>query len=116
MSNSAKTKLLISFGMLMTLMTAPACSQISEPATRKAPVAFGQQTVHGSYIVQTSEGEEAIRRTFAKFDIAHIRQLTDNQFEIQLNVDPGLEELKRLVADSKGALTAIQPNYVYRTQ
>ena len=99
----------------MTLMTAPACSQISvPPTTNKAPAPFGQ-TVPGNYIVEASgEGEAEIRRVFSQFDIGFVRPLGEKQFEMQLHVDPGLDVLKRLAANSKGAITAIQPNFVYR--
>ena len=99
----------------MALMTAPACSQISAPpATNKAPAPFGH-TVPGSYIVQASgDGEVEIRRVFAQFDIVLVRPLGGKQFEMQLQGDPGLDVLKRLAANSKGAITAIQPNFVYR--
>jgi len=79
----------------------------------KAPARLNQQ-VPGSYIVKASgDGAAAIRRVFSQYDVELVNPLGDEQFELRLKSDPGLEVLMILVGDSGGAVKAIHPNYVY---
>lgn len=74
------------------------------------------QTVPGSYIVKVSgDGELVIRRIFAKYGVALVRPLGNEQFEMQLKLDPGLDTLKSMAAGSDGAVMAVQPNFVYHS-
>ena len=116
-----KTKLLTSMAALLTLTTTVACSQATTPAvapakptvTDKEPARFNQ-TVPGSYIVKASgDGAAAIRRVFAPYGVALVNPLGNGQFELHLQRDPGLDALKSLAAGSGGAVTAVQPNFVY---
>jgi hypothetical protein len=43
-----------------------------------------------------------------------VNPIGTEQFELRLERDPGLEALKGLVSGSGGAVTAVQPNFVYR--
>jgi hypothetical protein len=77
-------------------------------------VTFGK-TVPGSYIVKApGDGAAAIRRVFAQYGVVLVNPLGNEQFEIRLERDPGLEALKGLVSGSGGAVNAVQPNFVYR--
>ncbi len=108
---------------LLTLTTTVACSQATAPkpsvavaptVVKKAPATFGQ-TVPGSYIVTaTGDGAAAIRRVFAQYGVVLVNALGNEQFEMRLERDPGLDALKSLAEGSNGAVTAIQPNFVYR--
>lgn len=93
-----------------------ACSQAPAPhVTSKEPMAFNQP-VSGSYIVNAAgDGNEVIRRVFAKYGVTLVRSLGNKQFELRLQRDPGLDVLKSVAADSGGEITAIQPNFAYHT-
>lgn len=109
---------------MLTLTTLAACSQPakSEPtlAENNRPVVSGErmsgsQTVPGSYIVKAAgDGAETIHRVFASYGVMQVTPLGNEQFEIRLERDPGIEVLNGLAAGSNGAVTAIQPNFVYR--
>ena len=75
---------------------------------------LNNHTAPGSYIVDAPEGESAIRSLYGRYGIVLVRPLGNDQFEIQLNSDPGLEALKDATEGSKGAVKAIQPNFIYR--
>lgn len=117
-----KTKSLISVAALLALTTTVACSQAATPtvATATAPTmdkkgsAMLNQTVPGSYIVKASgDGATAIRRVFAQYGVVLVSPLGNEQYELRLERDPGLDALKSLAAGSGGAVTAVQPNFVY---
>ena len=109
--------------MATLLTTTVACSQATAPKPSvaaapaiviKPPVTSGQ-TVPGSYIVKApGDGAAAIRRVFAQYGVLLVNPLGNEQFEIRLERDPGLEALKGLASGSGGAVTAVQPNFVYR--
>lgn len=104
--------------MLTLLVLAPTfgCSQAATPHVEKNASALLNQTVSGSYIVKaTGNGEQAIRRVFAQYGIVSVLPLGNDQFELRLNSDPGLDTLKSTAADSNGAVTAVQPNFVYHS-
>lgn len=117
MSNSITPGFLVRMTLLPALATV-ACSQAATPA----PVppagmnAAGQfnRTVPGSYIVNAPQGEPAIRRLFDRYGVAIVRPLGNDQFEIQLKLDPGLDSLKGAADGSKGAVKSVQPNLIYR--
>jgi len=108
---------------LLTLTTTVACSQATAPkpsvaaaptAVIKVPATSGQ-TVPGSYIVKApGDGAAAIRRVFAQYGIVLVNSIGNEQFELRLEHDPGLDALKSLVSGSGGAVTAVQPNFIYR--
>lgn len=102
-------------------LAAAACSQAAAPSAPPPPAAPAsaaggqQQTLPGSYIVQApGNGEQAIRRVFGEYGITLVRPLGNEQFEVRLSRDPGLDALQRQVAGSRGAVTAVQPNFIYR--
>lgn len=109
--------------MATLLTTTVACSQAPAPkpsvattptVIEKPSVTFGK-TVPGSYIVKApGDGAAAIRRVFAQYGVVLVNPLGNEQFEIRLERDPGLEALKGLVSGSGGAVNAVQPNFVYR--
>ena len=108
---------------LLTLTTTVACSQATAPKPSVAaapavvikPPATSAQTVPGSYIVNaTGDGAAAIRRVFAQYGIVLVNSIGNEQFELRLEHDPGLDALKSLVSGSGGAVTAVQPNFIYR--
>lgn len=73
--------------------------------------------VPGSYLVKASgDGNAVIRRVFAQYGVALVRPLGNDQYELRLDRDPGLDVLKSLAAGSEGAVKAIQPNLVYRSK
>lgn len=115
-----KTKYLFGVAVLLVLATTVACSQTVTPSVastqtvvNKEPARFNQ-TVPGSYIVKASgDGTAAIRRVFAQYGVVLVNPLGNDQFELRLQRDPGLDALKSLAAGSGGAVTAVQPNFVY---
>lgn len=102
--------------ILFSVTMSVACSQVpAVPAVSKQTIMLNQ-TVPGSYIVNApGDGESVIRRVFVEYDVLIVRSLGNEQFELRLNRDPGLEALKSTVSKSDGAVTAIQPNFVYHT-
>ena len=119
-----KIKLMISMVCMLTLTMSAACSQAPVPspalspmstAEKKGPAMFNQ-TVPGSYIVKApGDGEQVIRRVFAQYGVALVRPLGNEQFELRMDRDPGLKTLKNMAAGSDGAVTAVQPNFVYHS-
>jgi hypothetical protein len=113
-------KFLFGVVALLVLATTVACSQTAAPSgastpilATKAPARFSE-TVPGSYIVTASEDSPAaVRRIFAQYGVVQVNPLGNNQFELRLQRDPGLDSLTGLVTGSGGAVTAIQPNFVY---
>lgn len=113
-----------SMAALLSLTMVGACSEAptptpslasSRPTVVNKERAQGEQTVPGSYIVKApGDGAAAIRRVFAQYGVVLVNALGNEQFEMRLERDPGLEALKGLVSGSGGAVTAIQPNFVYR--
>ena len=74
------------------------------------------QIVPGSYIVKASgDGDAVLRRVFAQYGVVLLRPLGNGQFELRLERDPGIDKLKSVAAGSGGAVTAVQPNFVYHT-
>lgn len=99
---------------LLALATTSACSQTPTPPVAKKEPAMFNQTVPGSYIVKATEGgAEVIKRVFAQYGVALVRPLGNDQFELRLQRDPGLDALESLAAGSGGAVTSVQPNFVY---
>lgn len=115
------TKYPTSIAALLSLTTTVACSQAATPAAAPPVVAnkgsalFNQTAVPGSYIVKAS-GDAVIRRVFAQYGVALVRSLGNEQYELRLDQDPGLDVLKSLAAGSGGAVATIQPNLVYRSK
>jgi hypothetical protein len=113
-------KFLFGVAALLVLATTVACSQTAVPSVAstptlvtKAPARYSQ-TVPGSYIVTApGDGTAAVRRIFAQYGVVQVNPLGNNQFELRLQRDPGLDALTSLIAGSSGAVTAIQPNFVY---
>lgn len=112
---------------LLALAATAACSHAAAPPAPPPPAASasgagGQppappQTLPGSYIVQApGNGEQAIRQIFGEYGVALVRPLGNGQFEMRLSRDPGLDVLQRQIAESRGAVTAVQPNFIYRIQ
>lgn len=111
-----KLNFLIRMAALLTLTTTVGCSQAATPSLEKKEPAMLNQTVSGSYIVKASgDGEQIIQRVFAQYGVALVRPLGNEQFEMQLKLDPGLNTLKSMAAGSDGAVTAVQPNFVYHS-
>ena len=111
-----RIKFLFGTVALLVLATTVGCSQAATPLVEKKEPAMFNQTVPGSYIVKaTGDGAAAIRRVFAHYGVALVLPLGNEQFELRLHRDPGLDALKSLAVDSDGAVTAVQPNFVYRS-
>lgn len=73
------------------------------------------QTLPASYLAKVSgDGDAVIRRVFAQYNVVLVRALGNEQYELRLERDPGIDVLNRIVEGSKGAVTAIQPNFVYQ--
>jgi hypothetical protein len=113
-------KFLYGVAALLVLATTTACSQSAQPPVAPAQVlinkapAISNQTVPGSYIVTApGDGATAIRRVFAQYGVVQVNPLGNNQFELRLQRDPGLDALTGLATGSNGAVNAIQPNFVY---
>lgn len=114
---------------LLALAAMAGCTQAAAPhagnaaladnapaAGKRKPSAFDQTVVPGSYIVNASgDGDQAIRRVFAEYGVTLVRPLGNGQFEVRLSRDPGLSVLKNAAAGSGNAVTAVQPNFVYRS-
>ena len=96
--------------------TAPKPSVATTPTVIEKPSVTFDKTVPGSYIVKApgGEGAAAIRRVFAQYGVVLVNSIGNEQFEMRLERDPGIEALKGLVSGSGGAVTAVQPNYIYR--
>lgn len=115
---------MIGVAAMPALTAMVACSQAATPMMDPAPAVetrgsamFDQTAVSGSYIVKApGDGNTAIRHVFAQYGVALVRSLGNEQFELRLERDPGLDALKSLVTGSGGAVTAIQPNFVYRSK
>jgi hypothetical protein len=113
-------KFLFGVAALLVLAMTVACSQTAAPSVAstpilvtKAPARFSE-TMPGSYIVTASgDGSAAVRRIFAQYGVVQVNPLGNNQFELRLQRDPGLDALTGLVTGSNGAVKAIQPNFVY---
>lgn len=73
------------------------------------------QTLPGSYIVKASgDGAAVIRRVFAQYGVLLVSPIGNEQYELRLQTDPGLEVLSDLAVKSGGAVKSIQPNFVYQ--
>lgn len=109
-------------GALLALTATVACSQAATPVASpaltiedKEPGMSRQTVVPCSYIVKApGDGAAVIRRVFAQFGVLQVNSLGNEQFELRLERDPGLEVLKSLAAKSRGGVTTIQPNFIYR--
>ena len=116
-----KIKLPISIaGVLALMMMSAACSQVpmpsQTPSVEKKEPAMLNQTVPGSYIVTASgDGDAVIKRVFAQYGVVLVIPLGNEQFELRLHGDPGLDALKSLAARSDGAVITIQPNFAYHS-
>lgn len=111
-----RIKFLFSMAALLALTTTVGCSEAATPYVEKKEPAMLNQTVLGSYIVKASgDGERIIRRVFAQYGVVLVRPLGNEQFEMQLKLDPGLDALKSMAAGSNGAVMAVQPNFVYHS-
>lgn len=100
----------------MILSMGVGCSQSSPLFVVKSKPSLFNQSTSGSYIVKVSVGgEPVIRSIFGKYDVVLVRPLGNKQFEMQLKLDPGLDALKKSAAGSDGAITAVQPNFVYHS-
>lgn len=110
-----KIKFIICISALLAVTMSAACSQVPAPS-HALPSAIDNKIVSGSYIVNAAaDGELVIRRVFAEYGVALLRSLGNGQFELRLNQDPGLEVAKNKVAGTNGAISAIQPNFVYHS-
>lgn len=74
-----------------------------------------QQRVPGEYLVTVRSGtpEQRIRDLYADYSVVDLRRLHDDVFLLRLAKDPG-PEAARALGLSSGAVTDVQPNYVYR--
>ncbi|MBU1483097.1 MAG: hypothetical protein KKH12_15645 [Gammaproteobacteria bacterium] len=114
---------MIGMAAMLSLTTLVACSRAEKQqpalASGKPAVVYkerGQagQTVPGSYIVKASgDGTAAIRKYFAQYGVMRVNSLGHEQYEMRLERDPGIDVLQGLATGSNGAITAIQPNFIY---
>jgi hypothetical protein len=106
----------VGVAVLCTLTMTEGCSQASTaPVIQKPSTGFNRPT-SSSYVVKApGEGDKAIRRIFAEYGVSFVQLLENEQFEVRLDRDPGLDVLKGLAASSGGAVTAVQPNFVYHS-
>lgn len=103
--------------MLILPLTMIACTRPSTEtiALNDKPANTLNQSQSSGYIVTSSnEGEPAIRRAYSEFGIVTVRLIGNNQYELQLQNDPGLSELEKLATHSGGEIKAIQPNFIYK--
>ena len=96
-----------------------ACAQNSVPQEAKlvaenSPSGMFQAKQSSSYIV-TAKNEASVRQVYGSLGIQMLRALGNQQFEIQLQQDVGIQAVSNLAQHSNGAITAVQPNYRYQT-
>lgn len=65
------------------------------------------------YIV-TAQDEASVQRVYGALGISLLRALGNQQFEMQLQNDAGIQVVTDLAHHSNGAITAVQPNYSYQ--
>jgi len=79
---------------------------------------LAQNTVHGEYLVtvEGNAGANDVLRIFSDFSILSVTALdnTPGVFLLKLRDDPGLEKLQN-AAQKAGAVKALQPNFIYRS-
>lgn len=80
----------------------------------KPSTTLNQPQYNGYIVTLNNEGEPAIRRAYSEFGIITVRLIGNNQYELQLQNDPGLPELEKLATHSSGEIKAIQPNFIYK--
>lgn len=95
-----------------------ACTQNSTPKETKlvaenTSAGMFKANQNKGYIV-TAQDEASVRRVFATLGISVLRALGNQQFELQLRNDAGIQAITDLASHSNGAITAVQPNYSYQ--
>ena len=89
--------------------------KVAEPEVES--YASNEESKPNEYIIALSENvsiENAIRN-LQKYDAQVIKDLKRGRYLIRLRNDPGIEQLKRDVFESKN-IDHIQPNFVYTIQ
>jgi hypothetical protein len=108
-------KIVIGVAFMLVLTISTACSQDTARTVARNERPMMNQTVSGSYIASApGAGELAVRRVFAEYGIVSVTPLGNDQYELRLNRDPGIEALSISVNNSGGLIRAIQPNFTYR--
>lgn len=111
-----KKKYLVGVAVLFTLIMTDGCSQTSTAPVIQKPSAGFHRSSSSSYVVKApKDGDKAIRRIFSEYRVLFVQALGNEQFEVRLERDPGVDVLKGLAASSNGAVTAVQPNFVYHS-
>ncbi|NOT99635.1 MAG: hypothetical protein HOO97_11160 [Sideroxydans sp.] len=108
----------ITLSLAILSLTAIGCTRphSEKIALNDKPATTLNQPQYNGYIVTSdNKGEPAIRRTYSEFGIVAVRLIGNNQYELQLQNDPGLAELEKLATHSSGQIKAIQPNFIYKT-
>jgi hypothetical protein len=111
-----KKKYLVGVAVLFSLTMTEGCSQASTASSIQKPSAGFNRSASSSYVVKApGDGVKTIRRIFAEFGVVLVQPLGNEQYELRLERDPGLDALKSLAASSGGAVAAVQPNFVYHS-
>jgi hypothetical protein len=111
-----KMQWMIKLIAILVFASLVACSQASVPALAKDERPMMSHVVAGSYIVKApGDGEQAIRSVFKEYGVELVRALGNEQYELRLSRDPGMDVLNKLVTGSDGKVKAIQPNFVYHS-
>jgi len=107
-------KFISGVALMLALAMSAACSQMPAPSVAGNERLPMNNTVPGSYIVNApADGEQVIRRVFTGYGVVLVRPLGHGQYELRLQRDPGLDALKSAASGSDGAVTEVQPDYVY---
>jgi hypothetical protein len=99
-------------------LTTVACTQNSTPKETKVVAenthaGMFKTNQNQGYIV-TAQDEASVQRVYGALGISLLRALGNQQFEMHLQNDAGIQNVTDLALHSNGAITAVQPNYSYQ--
>ena len=102
---------------VVLVLTGCSAADYSQPTLTAAPETKLSSYVPGEFIVTAAPAAniDQVRLIYAAFGVKEIRDLGRGRFLLRLEHDPGLDRVRSAGVQS-GMITAVQPNYVYRTQ